>query len=259
MSQTERNLRLIARLDVKQEWLIKGVQMEGWRKVGDPAAAAASYSVDGADELILMDIVASLYGRNNLSNIVESVASEVFIPLTVGGGIRSTSDVGEMLARGADKIAINTAATRNPKLITEIADAYGSQATVVSIEAIRTSAGHWEAMTDNGRNPTGLEVVDWARQAEQHGAGEILLTSIDRDGSGQGFDLELIQRVCAAVSVPVIASGGLGQVDQLGDLITQTDASAAAVASAAHWKKLSFGDLREGLADHDCFVRPLRW
>lgn len=181
-----RNLRLIARLDVKKEWLIKGVQMEGWRKVGDPAEHAERYAAEGADELLFMDVVASLYDRNNLHDIVERVASRVFVPLTVGGGIRSAEDAGALLARGADKVAINTAATHEPAILTEISDRYGAQATVLSIEAIRHSLGRWEAMTDNGRNTTGRDVLDWAVEAEERGAGEIVLTSIDRDGGGAG-------------------------------------------------------------------------
>ena len=157
-----RNIRLIPRLDVKKNWLIKGVQMEGWRKIGDPADAAISYSKQGADEIIFLDVVASLYKRNNLIEIVKKVASSVFIPLTVGGGIRTIDDVRSLLSNGADKITLNTAAIENPSLISEISDVVGSQATVISIEAVRNQFGEWEAMTDNGRNKTNKEVVLWA-------------------------------------------------------------------------------------------------
>lgn len=257
MSAPSRNCRLIARLDIKKEWLIKGVQMEGWRKVGVPSQFSMEYAKSGADELIFMDVVASLYGRNNLHDIVESVASSVFVPMTVGGGIRRLSDVSALLARGADKVAINTAATQDPSLISQISDSFGSQATVVSIEAIRTSPGKWEAMTDNGRNQTGLDVVEWAVEAASRGAGEILLTSIDRDGTGQGYDIELVKEVTAAVEIPVIASGGLGNAEHLAKLIEQTDTSAAATAYAIHWKKTSLGDLRYQLNELGCFVRSL--
>ncbi len=252
-----RNLRIIPRLDVKQNWLIKGVQMEGWRKVGDPADAARRYAAQGADELVFMDVVASLYERNNLQDIVEEVASSVFIPLTVGGGIRKPQDVSDLLARGADKVALNTAATSNPALITEISDQFGSQATVITIEAIRRSDGHWEAMTDNGRNHTDLDAVEWAQKAESLGAGELLVTSIDRDGLGKGYEIDLIRKISSAVNIPVVASGGLGTREHLAELIDQTDASAAATAQALHWNKLTISDLRSALVEKNCYVRPL--
>lgn len=251
-----RNLRLIARLDVKMNWLIKGVQMEGWRKVGDPAEFAQRYAEAGADELLFTDVVASLYERNNLHDIVERVASNVFIPMTIGGGIRSIADVSELLARGADKVSLNTAATRDPSLISQIADRFGAQATVVSIEAMRTEAG-WEAMTDNGRNHTGLEAIKWAKEVEERGAGEIVLTAIQKEGLGQGFDLELVQQVSEAVSIPVVASGGFGKTEHLVALIKETRASAVAVAQALHWNKLSLADLRRCSFDQGCFVRHL--
>lgn len=252
-----RNLRLIPRLDVKQNWLIKGVQMEGWRKVGDPAEAARRYAAQGADELVFMDVVASLYERNNLHDIVEQVASSVFIPLTVGGGIRTPEDAGQLLACGADKVALNTAATRDPGLITRISDQFGAQATVVTIEAIRNGAGQWQAMTDNGRNHTGRDAVEWAREAEACGAGELLVTSIDRDGLGKGYEIDLIRRITDVVTIPVVASGGLGSAAHLTELLDRTEASAAAVAQALHWNRVTIGDLRAVLAEMECFVRSL--
>lgn len=257
MSSEKRNLRLIARLDVKQNWLIKGVHMEGWRKVGDPGEAAAHYAATGADELLFMDVVASLYERNNLHEIVEKVASSIFVPLTVGGGVRSAADVGALLSKGADKVAVNTAATRTPQLISEMSDLFGSQATVVLIEAIANGPNKWEAMTDNGRNHTGRDVVEWAREAEQRGAGEIVVTSIDRDGLGHGYDIGLLRQLTETVTIPVVASGGLGTAEHLDELIAQTQVSAAATAQAVHWKKLGFGDLRAVLERNGCFVRPL--
>lgn len=252
----QRSFRLIPRLDVKMQWLIKGVQMEGWRKVGDPAAFAAEYAMAGADELLFMDVVASLYERNSLQDIICKVASSVFIPMTVGGGIRTVADVSTMLACGADKVAINTAATHNPDLITEVANRFGSQATVVSIEAARHS-GTWMAMTDNGRNHTGREAVKWAKEAADKGAGEIIITAVDRDGLGSGYDIDLVQQVAQQVRVPVVCGGGLGTTAHLRDLVSQTDASAASIAQALHWKKLSLADLRLALAGDGCFVRKL--
>lgn len=252
-----RNLRLIARLDVKKEWLIKGVQMEGWRKVGDPQTYAKAYADSGADELLFMDVVASLYNRNNLHDIVERVASEVFIPMTVGGGIRSAADVSALLSKGADKVALNTAATTNPKLVREISDGFGSQATVISIEAINRGPGKWEPMTDNGRNKTNRDAVEWAKEVEQNGAGEIVVTSIDRDGIGIGYDVELAKAVSEAVTIPVVASGGLGSPDHLDQLLNKTDVSAAAIAQALHWEKTSLAAMRDVLAQNGCFLRPV--
>jgi cyclase len=251
-----RNLRIIPRLDVKMEWLIKGVQMEGWRKVGDPAEYAKAYADAGADELLFMDVVASLYERNSLHDIVRKVATAVFVPMTVGGGIRTVEDVSAMLACGADKVALNTAATRNPALITEVSNRFGAQATVVSIEAIKDK-GSWLAMTDNGRNHTGRDVIAWAKEAEERGAGEIIITAIDRDGLGKGYDLDLIRLVTEQVTIPVVCGGGLGNSSHLTDLIEQTQASAASVAQALHWNKLGMADLRDTLAANDCFVRGL--
>jgi imidazole glycerol-phosphate synthase subunit HisF len=252
-----RNLRLIARLDVKQDWLIKGVQMEGWRKVGDPAEFAVRYAQAGADELLFMDVVASLYQRNNLHDIVERVARNVFIPMTIGGGIKTADDVKALLDRGADKVAINTAATQRPELLTEISDRYGSQATVLSVEAMPFGPGSWTVMTDNGRNHTGRDVVEWVKEAEERGAGEIILTSIAHEGLGRGFDIELVKAVTSAVDVPVVAAGGLGTPGHLAELINETDVSAAAAAQALHWSKATIADLREAQREAGCFVRPL--
>ncbi|MFN2099289.1 imidazole glycerol phosphate synthase subunit HisF [Altererythrobacter sp. MF3-039] len=252
-----RNLRLIARLDVKMDWLIKGVQMEGWRKVGDPAEFAARYAELGADELLFMDVVASLYQRNSLHDIVQRVAGQVFVPMTVGGGIKSADDAKQLLDRGADKVAINTAATENPTILTEISDRYGAQATVLSIEAMEQSPRNWTAMTDNGRNHTGRDVVAWAKEGEERGAGEIILTSIGVEGLGKGFDIELVQQVVDAVRIPVVAAGGLGGPEHILELVDQTDASAAATAQALHWGKTEFDALRAASAESGCYVRPL--
>jgi cyclase len=238
-------------------WLIKGVQLEGWRKVGDPAEFAAKYAREGADELLFMDVVASLYQRNNLHDMVQRVASNVFIPMTVGGGIKTVEDVKDLLDRGADKVAINTAATQRPQLLAEISDRYGSQATVLSIEAISSGRSTWTAMTDNGRNHTGRDVVEWAQEAESLGAGEIILTSIAAEGLGRGYDLALVHAVSEAVSIPVVASGGLDGPSHLEALVESTAASAAASAQALHWNKTTLDDLREASRRSGCYVRPL--
>ena len=239
------SIRLIARLDIKGPDLIKGVQLEGWRKIGDPAAFARRYYEDGADELIYMDVVASLYERNNLTDIVERTAREVFVSLCVGGGIRSVDDVSRLLRVGADKVAVNTAATRRPELITELAERFGSQCIVLGIEAKRLASGAWEAYTDNGREKTGLDVVEWAARGAALGAGEIFLTSVDRDGTCKGFDDELIRAVSGRVSLPVIAGGGLGSADDLCRVVADTGVGAVAIGRALHTNRVSFPSLRE--------------
>ncbi|MEX0283078.1 MAG: imidazole glycerol phosphate synthase subunit HisF [Paracoccaceae bacterium] len=251
-----RNVRLIARLDVKMKNLIKGVQMEGWRKVGNPVEFAVKYAAEGADELMFTDVVASLYERNSLQDIVRSVASETFIPMTIGGGVRTLADVSELLSCGADKIALNTAATRDPGLVTEISNTFGSQACVIAIETI-FHEGDWLVMTDNGRNHTGRKALEWAQEVTDRGAGEIILTAIHKEGLGKGMDLDLIGRVCDLVSVPVVAGGGLGTTEHLAQLVDSTAASAVAVAQALHWNKLTLSDLRATLSAKDCFTRPL--
>lgn len=238
------NRRLIARLDVKMEHLIKGVHLEGWRKMGDPRKRARAYYSQGADELLYMDVVASLYGRNNLSGIVRQVASEVFVPITVGGGIRSLDAVRELLSVGADKVAVNTAATIDPTILSVISDTYGSQATVLSIEAKRQPNGGWEAMTDNGRNHSGRDAIAWAVEGQKHGAGEILITSIDQDGTGRGMDAALIASVAREVDIPVIASGGVGAASDVVKVLSNPDVSAVAIAGALHRDKLTLADVR---------------
>lgn len=251
-----KSFRLIARLDVKMNSLIKGVHMEGWRKVGDPGIFAAKYAAEGADELFFTDVVASLYERNNLHDIVKSVASNVFVPMTVGGGVRSLGDVSHLLACGADKIALNTAATKSPELISDISTTFGSQACVVAIETVAYE-GEWLVMTDNGRNHTGRKALEWAKEAADRGAGEIILTAIHKEGLGKGFDLDLIAAVCDQVNIPVVAGGGLGAPEHLIDVLQHTDASAVAIAQALHWKRLALSDLREALEKYGCFVRPI--
>lgn len=228
------SLRIIPRLDIKGPNLIKGIRLEGLRVVGDPHAFALNYYRQGADELVFMDIVASLYQRNSLSDIIRRAADQIFIPITVGGGLRSLPDVHTALRSGADKVAINTAAVQRPALISEVAQRFGSQCMVLSIEAKRTGPGRWEAYTDNGREHTGLDVLEWVARGVALGAGEILLTSVDREGTRKGFDTELLQAVGACVNVPVIASGGYAGVSDLVNA-AQAGMTGIAVADALHW------------------------
>ncbi|MFD0673670.1 imidazole glycerol phosphate synthase subunit HisF [Cohnella sp. GCM10027633] len=239
------NVRLIARLDIKGPNLIKGIHLEGLRVMGDPQEFASKYYAAGIDELIYMDAVASLYERNNLSDIVKHTAQNLFIPLTVGGGIRSIDDVKNLLRSGADKIAINTAAVRNPELIRQVARRFGSQCMVLSIEAKKVADGKWEAYTDNGREHTGLDVVEWAIRGADLGAGEILLTSVDQEGTRKGFDIDLVRRVSQAVPIPVIASGGMGNVDHLVDVIENGKADAVAMADVLHYNRLSVQEIKQ--------------
>ena len=240
-----KKIRLIARLDVKDENLVKGIQLEGLRKLGDPNAFARRYYEQGIDELLYIDIVASLYNRNNLSDIVRRTVDEVFIPVCVGGGLRSVEDVRHILAMGADKAAINTSAIKRPALITEVANAFGSQCMVLSIQAkrSRTWAG-WEAYYDNGRAHSGYDVVEWAKRGEALGAGEILLTSVDCEGLQRGMDLELIRAVTKAVHIPVVCGGGVGCGE---DVVEAANAGADAVACAAvlHYNKQTVPELKE--------------
>ena len=249
-----RNVRLIARLDIKGHNLIKGVRLEGLRIVGDPQAFARRYYEAGIDELIYMDTVASLYGRNNLKDIVSRAAEHIFVPLTVGGGLRSTDDVREMLRHGADKVAINTAAVARPALISEVAERFGSQCMVLSVEAKTRTPNKWEVYTDNGRERTGRDVVDWCRQAVELGAGELLLTSVDREGTRKGFDLDLVRAVSAAVSIPIIASGGMGGPDDAVEA-ARSGADAVGMADILHYERATIADVRAAVADAGFAVR----
>lgn len=239
-----RKIRLIARLDIKGPNLIKGIHLEGLRVIGSPNAHAVRYYHQGADELIYMDCVASLYGRNSLGDIVQSAAKDVFIPITVGGGIRSVDDATYLLRSGADKVAVNTAAVANPRLISDIARRFGSQCMVISVEAKHIGPDRWEAYTDNGREKTGLDVVAWVKQAVALGAGEVLLTSVDREGTRKGFDVALLKAVTQEVGVPVIASGGMGKPEHLLDAVQNGGADAVAMADILHYGRATVGDIR---------------
>lgn len=228
-------VRFIPRLDIKGPNLVKGVHLEGLRVLGKPERFSEYYYEQGADELIYIDVVASLYGRNSILGMIQKISQKIFIPLTVGGGIRSIDDIQNVLKSGADKVAINTAAIHFPELIEEASNKFGSSTIVVSIAAKRQSDGTYEAYTDNGREKTGIDVFHWAKKVEQLGAGEILLTSIDRDGTGQGFDQDLTKKVSTAVSIPVIACGGAGCISHIRDVITDGKADAVSTASMLHY------------------------
>lgn len=249
-------VRVIARLDIKGEHLIKGIQMEGLRKIGSPSEFAKKYYADGIDEIIYMDNVASLYGRAAILDILRRTTEDVFVPITVGGGIRGIDDVQQTLRAGADKVAVNTAALRRPELLREIAEQFGSQCLVLSIEAKQTHASRWEAYTDSGRERSGMDVMEWAAQGCSLGAGEILLTSVDRDGTRKGFDIDLIRQVTASVAIPVIASGGLGEPVHFVEAVRKGHADAVAVGSALHYGVLSVADIRaEAVAQGVCVRR----
>jgi imidazole glycerol-phosphate synthase subunit HisF len=249
------NKRLIARLDIKGENLIKGIHLEGLRIIGSPNEHAKRYYMQGADELIYMDCVASLYGRNNLSAIVKNATLDIFIPMTVGGGIRSIEDAAYLLRSGADKVAVNTAAIANPRLISEISRRFGSQCMVLSIEAKDYGNDHWEAYTDNGRESSGLDVVEWVKRGVELGAGEILLTSIDKEGTRKGFDLALIKAVTEAVNVPVIASGGMGKPEDIIEAVQKSGADAVAMADILHFNRGTISDVRSIAFDSGIEVR----
>lgn len=242
------NVRIIAKLDIKGPNLVKGIHMEGLRVLGKPEWFARYYYERGADELIYMDAVASLYGRNSLLEIVERTAQEIFVPLCVGGGLRSVDDIRTVLRAGADKVCINTAALQRPELIREATRAFGSSTVVVSIEAVRTPDGGYECCTDYGRERSGVDAFEWALQAAELGAGELVVTSIDREGTGKGFDVELTRRISESVGIPVIASGGAGSVDDVATVIQEGRADAVGLASILHYHAI-----RDQSVDHRDF------
>lgn len=241
------NVRLIPRLDIKGPNLVKGIHFEGLRVLGKPESFAKFYYENGADELIFMDAVASLYGRNSLLDIVEKTAREIFIPLTVGGGLRNVDDIRKVLRAGADKVSLNTAAIARPEIVREASRAFGSSTIVVSIEAIRKADGQYEAYVDYGRQKTGVDAIKWALRAVELGAGELMVTSIDREGTGKGFDLDLMRRISESVSVPVVAGGGAGAIQDIYDVIALGSADAVALASILHYDHIK----RENSANAD--------
>ena len=241
------NIRIIARLDIKGANLIKGISLEGLRVVGNPNEYALRYYQEGIDEIIFIDAVASLYRRNNLKEIVRRTVNEVFVPITVGGGIRSVDDAREILSNGADKVAVNTAAIWRPELITEISHRFGSQCLVLSVHAKRDNKGSWEALVDYGREHTGRDVVDWIKEGVSLGAGEVLLTSVDSDGTQDGFDIDLLKRVSSETRVPLIVSGGCGNPGHLIEAIDNGSVDALAIASCLHFGKSSLQEIQATL------------
>lgn len=234
---------------------MKGINLEGLRVLGRPEEFARRYSDQGADELIYVDIVASLYQRNNLAEIVERTAAEIFVPLTVGGGVRTTDDVARLLRAGADKVAINTAAIGRPVFLREAARMFGSQCVVLSIEAKRRGPSSWEAYTDNGREPSGRDVVEWAREGVNLGAGEVLVTSVDQEGTGRGYDIDLVNALATGVPVPVIACGGAGKPADVVEVVRRGKADAVAMARMLHYGHFDVASIKTALSDAGVEVR----
>lgn len=244
-------VRVIPRLDIKGPNLVKGIHLEGLRVLGKPEDFAQFYYNSGADELFFQDTVASLYGRNNLNDIITKTAKKIFIPLTVGGGIRTLTDINIALRSGADKVAINTAAINNPGFIKEAARKFGSSTIVIAIEAIKHSNGEYLAYTDNGREFTGVNVLNWAKQVEDLGAGEIVITSVDREGTGLGYDIELTRMISEGVSIPVVAHGGASDSRDILKVILQGDADAVSIASLFHYDYITRGLAGAGSFDDE--------
>jgi len=246
--------RIIPCLDVDKGRVVKGVKFQNLRDAGDPVEVAKSYEEQSADELVFLDITASAEERKIMIEVVQRVAETVFIPFTVGGGVSSLEDIRTLLSAGADKVSINTATVKNPQLIYESAKRFGSQCIVVAIDAKRSQRG-WEVYIHGGRTPTGLDVVEWAKRVESLGAGEILLTSMDADGTKKGYDIELNRAVASAVSIPVIASGGAGTMEHFYEVFTKTNVDAALAASLFHFKEVSIPELKAYLKNKGVHVR----
>ena len=247
--------RIIPCLDVTAGRVVKGVNFVELKDAGDPVEIARRYNDQGADELTFLDITASSDQRDLILNIIEDVSSQVFIPLTVGGGVRTVEDVRRLLNAGADKVSINTSAVTNPQLVADASSRYGSQCIVVAIDAKQVSPGRWEIFTHGGRNATGLEVIEWARKMAQLGAGEILLTSMDKDGTKSGFDLELTRAVSDAANIPVIASGGVGNLQHLADGVQQGHADAVLAASIFHYGEYTVQQAKKFMSERNIPVR----
>lgn len=249
--------RIIPCLDVNQGRVVKGINFVNLRDAGDPVAVGAAYDAAGADELVFLDITASSDGRNTVVDLVRRVAEKVFIPFTVGGGIRTVDDFRAVLREGADKVSVNSAAIDNPYLLSEAAEKFGSQCVVLAIDARRRPEGGWTIYKHGGRIDTGIDAVKWAERACKLGAGEILLTSMDSDGTKNGYDLELTRTIAELVPVPVIASGGAGAKEHFLDVLTQGKADAALAASLFHYKELEIGDLKKYLQERGVSIRPV--
>ncbi len=250
-AKKDRVVRIIPRLDVKGPHLVKGIHLEGLRVLGFPQDFAKTYYSQGVDELIFQDVVASLYNQNNLKEIISKTAESMFIPLTVGGGLRTLSDIKEVLRAGADRVSINTQAIKSPQFIKQASEEFGTSTIVVAIEVIKQTNGEYLCFCDNGREFTGINAVEWAQQVEELGAGEIVLTSVDREGRGEGYDIELIQKVTKNLNISVIAHGGAGKIQDVIDVIEQTDVGGVAIASLLHYDfikdyEIDFSDEGEG-------------
>lgn len=249
--------RIIPCFDVKEGRVVKGTKFVNLRDAGDPVELAGLYDKEGADEIVFLDITASHEKRDVMLDVAAQVAEQVFIPFTVGGGIRTVDDFRRMLKAGADKIGINTAAVVTPQLITEAADKFGAQCVVVAIDAKRVESGRWEVYTHGGRTPTGIDAVEWAAKIEELGSGEILLTSMDADGTKDGYDIELTRAISEAVSIPVIASGGAGTPEHMYDALTEGKADAALIASIVHYGEYTIKEIKEYLAGRGVPMRPV--
>lgn len=248
-------IRVIARIDVKNEFAIKSIHLEGLRKIGNPNDMACSYYNEGIDEIVFMDAVAAYYDRNSLSELIKEACKNVFIPITVGGGIRTIDDIKNALKSGADKVAINTKAVKDPNFILQSSKIFGSQCIVSSIDAKLIKDKKWEVYVDNGREPTGKDVIQWSKYVEELGAGEIMLTSIDKEGTKKGFDIELYKSVSNNVSIPVIASGGMGKSLDAVNLIENSNVDAIASASVLHYKIESINEIKSTLHNSNIKVR----
>ncbi|MDB0013874.1 imidazole glycerol phosphate synthase cyclase subunit [Alphaproteobacteria bacterium] len=248
-------IRVIPRLDIKNSNLIKSIRLEGLRKLGSPVDFAKKYYENGADELLFNDCVASLYGRNSLLKIIEETAENIFIPLTVGGGITSIEEAQNIFRSGADKISLNSGAIKKNCLISDLAEKFGSQAVVVEIQAKQSGPNEWEALFENGREHSRQNAVDWAKRVEKLGAGEILLTSVDREGTALGFDIELIQQVMNVVSIPLIVSGGMGKLEHLSQLLDTADVSGISCAHVLHYDELNINTIKSYLSSTNRDVR----
>lgn len=241
------DFRVISRLDIKNGFVIKGIHLEGLRKVGDPLELCTSYYKEGIDEIIFMDAVASYYGRNNLFDVIDQAGRNSFVPMCIGGGLKTIVDVDSAFQSGADKVSINTGIIRNPQFIKEITLKYGAQALVCSIEAKRNGNGSWECYAENGREPTGLNVMDWIVKAQEYGVGEFLITSVDQEGTKRGFDIELYKTARKISKVPIIASGGAGKIDHIKQVYEEAGVQAAAVASLLHYKMTTVYEIKKTL------------
>lgn len=249
------NKRIIPCLDVRDGKVVKGINFVGIKEVGDPVECARMYNEQGADEIVFLDITATVEARKTIVDIVRETAKQVFVPLTVGGGISTIEDFSVLLRAGADKVSVNSAAIKNPQLIADAADKFGSQCVVVAIDAKRADDQSFHVYVAGGRIDTGLDAVEWAKKACALGAGEILLTSMDADGTKQGFDLELLNAITAVVNIPVIASGGCGKLQHFSEVFEKTDADAALAASLFHYRELTVGEVKEHLKERNIPVR----